>query len=484
MSALDPARSEDQRRRQLERLEMDVVRLQVASDRVSAERVALTLRYVLSFARLTLVRNALGEDVEVTGHLAAHARFVRDTLTPRLSGTVALESLEPLLPDLVERTCQVRDELLRSTSLSRDILEEEVTTRPLVVVSGGGGGAGYVYPGAYEAIERVGHIPQLMVGTSIGALLSMFRCRRRRWDLAPLVAASRSLSWGGVFRVLEGENRYGLPATLRLHLQAALGHIFQHPSGRPLWLSDLPIPLMVVVSGITVDALQHELKHYEHLMDASIRRSRPRWMIGGSFKIFRTLSEFVSKRDALVQVVLGRDPGTEDFDVIDAAGFSSAIPSVIHYDVLRDDPRMHRMLDRLFTRTGISRIGEGGLMSNVPARVAWEAVQAGKLGRRNALVVALDCFAPNLRQPGWLALQSLIRWANTEADRKYADLYVRFPRTLSPVNLVPAMPEALKAFKWGRVAMETHTPVLKTALEPLPVLHATGDLVQNTGTAG
>ena len=142
------------------------------------------------------------------------------------------------------------------------------------------------------------------------------------------------------------------------------------------------------------------------------------------------------------------------------------------------------MLDRLFTRNGISRIGEGGLMSNVPARVAWEAVQAGKLGRRNALVVALDCFAPNFRQPGWLALQSLIRWANSEADRQYADLYVRFPRTLSPVNLVPAMPEALKAFKWGRVAMEAHTPVLKTALDPLPVLHATGDLVQNTGTAG
>ena len=484
MSGLDPARSEDQRRRLLERLEMDVVRLQIDSDSRSSRRIALTLRYVLSLARLTRVRNALGEDVEVTGHLAAHARMVRDTLTPRLADAAALEPFEELLPDLIAQTCLVRDEILRSTSLTRDILEEEVTTRPLVVVSGGGGGAGYVYPGAYEAIERVGRIPDLMVGTSIGALLSMFRCRRKRWDLAPLVAASRSLSWGGVFRVLEGENRYGLPATLRLHLQAALGHLFQHPSGRPLWLSDLPIPLMVVVSGITVDALQHELKHYEHLMDQSIRRSRQAWMIGGSFKILRTLGEFVSKRDALVQVVLGRDPGTEDFDVIDAAGFSSAIPGVIHYDVLREDPRMHRMLDRLYTRNGISRLGEGGLMSNVPARVAWEAVQAGKLGRRNALVVALDCFSPNLRQPGWLALQSMVRWANTEKDRQYADLYVRFPRTLSPVNLVPSMPEALQAFKWGRAAMEAHVPVLKAALEPLPVLHPAGELVESTGTAG
>ena len=48
-----------------------------------------------------------------------------------------------------------------------------------------------------------------------------------------------------------------------------------------------------------------------------------RW---GERRLFQTVGEFLSRRDSLVQVVLGQDPGTEDFDVLDGAGFSSAIP--------------------------------------------------------------------------------------------------------------------------------------------------------------
>ena len=463
---------DEQRKRSLEELDNTLVRRWLADADRSADRVAPALRYALSFARLTKVRNRHREDVDLTEHLAAHSEWVLEQLSPRIAGSRHVGELESLVPELTRRTLTAREEVLRTAGIDRDSLEAEVTQRHLVVVSGGGGGAGYVYPGAYEAIERLGRIPDLMVGTSIGALLSMFRCRRKRWDMAPMVSASRSLSWSGVFRVLETDSRYGLPATLRMHLRAALGHLFRHPSGRPLWLSDMPIPLLMVTTGIKVGALRHDLHHYEHLMDGSVQQSAGRWALGGGARLFKTVGEFLSRRDSLVQVVLGQDPGTEDFDVLDGAGFSSAIPGLLHYDVLRDDQRMRRMLDRLHNRYGITRLSEGGLTSNLPARVAWEAVQAGRIGRRNALVVALDCFAANPRRPVWYPLQTLLRVSNTEADRAFADAVVTFPKTLSPVNLVPAMEEALKAIRWGRDAMDPHLPFIERSLESLPVLKA------------
>lgn len=461
---------DEQRKRALEVLDNILVRRWLDDKERSADQVAPSVRYALSFARLTKVRNRHHEDIDLTEHLAMHSEWVLDQLTPRIEGSRRVGELASLVPELIRRTITARDEVLRTADIDRDSLEQEVTQRHLVVVSGGGGGAGYVYPGAYEAFERLGQIPDLMVGTSIGALLSMFRCRRKRWDMAPMVSASRSLSWSGVFKVLETESRYGLPATLRMHLRAALGHLFRHPSGRPLWLSDMPIPLLMVTTGIKVGALRHDLHHYEHLMDGTVRQPAGRWALGGGARLFKTVGEFLSRRDSLVQVVLGQDPGTEDFDVLDGAGFSSAIPGLLHYDVLRDDQRMRRMLDRLHDRYGITRLSEGGLTSNLPARVAWEAVQAGKIGRRNGLVVALDCFAANPRRPVWYPLQTLLRLSNTEADRAFADAVVTFPKTLSPVNLVPTMEEALKAIRWGRAAMDPHLAFIERSLQTVPVL--------------
>jgi hypothetical protein len=317
-------------------------------------------------------------------------------------------------------------------------------------------------------LERGGLIPDLMVGTSIGALMAMFRCRRRRWDMAPFVGAARKLSWGGVFRVFETQSRYGLPATLRLHLQSVLGHLFRTPEGRPMRMSDMGIPLYVIATGITVDALKHDLDYYEHLLDAEVRRRGA--SARGSLKTLAILREFMARPDALKLVVLGRDAGTEHFDVLDAAGFSAAIPAVIHYDVLRDAPMMKSILDRIYASYGITRLGEGGLVSNVPARVAWQSIVDGKLGRRTPFVVALDCFAPTRKRLAWYPFQQAVRTANVEADRKFADLYLPLERTPSPLNLVPTIKEALTAIRWGREAMRPHLPYVQEMMRPLPVL--------------
>lgn len=457
------------RRRGLDALERKVVRLHLATGRETPERLVDGLRYAISFARLTSVRNADGVDVEVDGPLHAHALGISSLLEERLRGDGLWDAVK-VLPELVERTRRARQSLLDHTPLDRESLEAEVTERVLAVASGGGGGAGYVYFGVYDALERAGLIPSLMVGTSIGGLTSLFRCRRRRYDPVPAIEAARRLSWSDVLRIGESESRYGLPATLRLYLRSALGDLFRHQSGEPLRLDDMQIPLYIVATGITVDALKHDLDYYEHYFENEVRRGI-RAGVRGVAKTIGMLRDFLSRSDALVQLTLGRDAGTEAFDAVDAAGFSAAVPGVLHYDVLRPDERMRRLLDALYSQYGITRLGEGGLVSNVPAKVAWESVVGGDVGRRNAFVLALDCFAPNpRRRPAWFPFQQVVRTANVEADRQFADLYIPMDRTLSPMNLVPAVREALSAMRWGRASIEDELPFVVEMCRTLEVL--------------
>lgn len=458
-----------ERRRPFDRLEQRIVALYLAKPDADVARLVDALRYVVSFARLTAIDGENNQAVDVDGILATHAIYVRDTLEPLLMQANSLWDAVRVLPELTTRTRRARKSLLDHAPIPRDALEVEVTTRQLAVASGGGGGAGYVYPGCYEELERGGLTPNLMVGTSMGALMSMFRARRRRFDPAPMVQAGRSLTWTNVFRVLETDNRYGLPATLRLYLRAALGGLFKHPDGTPLRLSDMEIPLYVITTGITVDALKHDLNYYEHLLDDDMVRSG-RSRVGGAIKTVAMLREFLSRPQALIEVVLGRASGTEEFDVLDAAGFSAAIPGVIHYDVLREDAHMKRLLDDLYARYGITRLGEGGMVANVPARTAWETISSGKLGVRNSFVLALDCFAPSARSLPWVPMQQMVRSANVDTHRAFADLYVPIYRTLSPMNLVPPIRDFLTAIQWGREALKPHVPFIAEMMRPIPVL--------------
>lgn len=433
------------------------------------EEVLDTVRYVISFARLTAVRNVDGVEVDVSGPLALHAQQIREVLEPRIAAATDVWEVVRAMPELTRKTRVARASILEHLPIDRESLEREVTTRNLVVVSGGGGGAGYGYLGAYQLLDRHDLRPSLLVGTSIGALTSLFRARRLPFELAPIVEASKHLSWGNVLRVLESESRYGLPATLRIYLRAALGHLFLTDDGASLKLSDLPIRTIIMATGITVDALKHDLGYYEHLIERDIGRST-RDRVRGVARAASVLREFLARRDALVELALGWSEGTQHFDALDAAGFSASVPGVLHYDVLRDDDRMRRLLDDLYAAYGITRLGEGGMVANVPARTGWAASVAGELGVRQPFVVALDCFAPNPRRIAWLALQQLVRSGNVDRDRRYADLYLALPRTLSPMNVVPAIKDAMRATRWGREALEPHMPYVNAMMRPIRVL--------------
>lgn len=459
------------RRRPFDLLEQRAVKLFLASHDDDARPVLEALRYVLSFARLTAVRNAAGVDVDVSGVLHLHAQQVRDLLGPELERADSIWSVVRALPDVVHRTRRARASLLEHLPIDRDSLEAEVTTRLLAVASGGGGGAGYVYPGCYEMLERHGLVPDLMTGTSIGALMSMFRARRRRYDFARFVSAARSLSWSSVFRVFESQSRYGIPATLNLDLRQSLGHLFEvEGEDRFTRMSELEIPLYIVTTGISDDSLKHDLGYYQHLLANDVSRTGVRNGVRMGLAVINVLREFLSQTDALSTVVLGRAAGTEGIDVLDAAGFSAAIPGVIHYDVLRNDPWAAQILDDLYANYGITRLGEGGIMSNVPARIAWETAVSGRFGRRNVFVIALDCFAPNPRKLAWYPFQQLVRSANVDRDRKFADFYLDFDETLSPMNLVPPLRDALMAMRWGRDRIRPHMPFIVEMMRPVEVL--------------
>jgi len=426
------------------------------------------LRYVIRFAKLQLVRNRHGEDVDVAEALASHSWRVREALTPHLIREPSLWGAMRVMPELVRDTRERRRRLLDHFPLDRESLEAEVCNRPLVVVLGGGGGAGYGYAGAWTLFHRKGLQPELIAGTSIGALMSLFRARRRHFDGAPLVAAARRLTWDRVFRVLQTESHYGLPAALRLYLRAAIGHIFQTPDGRPLTFEDLEIPLLIVSTGIGVDALKHDLSYYEHFLDDALapgRRSRLS-MVSKVAQVAQIFRELGANPDALREIVFGQDPATRAADILDAAGFSASIPGLIHYDVLRDDRRMKALLDDLYARYGITRLAEGGIVNNVPVRPAFAEVMSGRITRRDAYIVALDCFAPRLRNPLYYAVQQVVR-PNVQRNIRYSNLYFAMQRVLSPLSLVPSVSEVTLAMGWTMDELAPHMPTIERHCNPI-----------------
>ena len=433
----------------IEQLEASLAHAVLAEPSTLDERRHHQLRYVLSFAKLSVVRAADGTDVDVAGRLAPHRWRVAEALRPYLGEGVDLQSAALALPRLVEATLDERAALLEQGTLDEASLEAEVCERQLVIVAGGGGGSGYGYPGAFTLLNRHGLQPRLLSGTSMGALLGVFRARTEVFDLAPMVAAADSLSWGKVFRVLDLDSRYGLPATLRLYLRAAIGHLFKRPDGSDMTIDDLEIPMLIVVTGITVDGLKHDLDYYEHFMDGFagpsrvFRRSRLA-RIGRVAGIFK---EMVGTPDALREIVFGADEATRQADVVDAVGFSSAIPGLIHYDIYREDERMRRLLDNLYGQTGITRLLEGGVVNNLPCRPAYAEVMRGRLTRRNPFVLALDCFAPSARSPIFLPVQQIIR-PNVVRNHAFAHHVFDLKRRLNPLNMVPSMKDITKAMNW------------------------------------
>jgi hypothetical protein len=256
---------------------------------------------------------------------------------------------------------------------------------------------------------------------------------------------------------------------MRLYLRAAIGDFLKGPDGHPLTLGQLAVPLVVAVTGIRNGALPRDPSYYEHLLDLDGEEPRPNVISRIVTDVFQAIGELIVQRDRFARIYLGADDETRDFDAIDAVGFSSALPGVIHYDVVRDDERMHALLGALLARHDLFRLVDGGLVDNLPARAAWGAVQRGTTGGRNAFVIGLEGFGPKITQPLWYGLEQLAA-QNVARNRPYIHLHRSFQRVLSPLEVVPDDAALQRAIQAGKAELHPDMPFVARMCRPFAPL--------------
>lgn len=392
------------------------------------------------------------------------ARPLLEERDARLRVLYAAEVLEPMLPEL-EAT---RSEILErhQDDFSALELDREIGTRTLVNVAGGGGGAAWVYLGAWEVLQNAGLVPSYLVGTSMGAILGLFRATTRWADFDEYVRIAESMRDEEIFRYVSLRTRFGLPGLMRLYLSKAIGELLCRPDGEPIRLGDLEIPFDVMVAGVRRGALGESPEQYaaSHHLHEDKRPSAWQLRAQVAAQLVRLMG-FVNPR-VVKEIVLGRDAVTREFDAIDAAGFSSAIPGILHYDMTRDDARMATLLEELMEREEVVALVDGGVANNVPSGVAWRQVQDGRIGTRNAYYLAFDAFHPRHGfRHLWLRPVTRVIALQVATNDRYAHQRIEFRPTLSPLDLLPTPANLECAVAWGRQQMAAELPRIQKFFE-------------------
>ncbi len=425
-----------------------------------------TLRQTFALARLSMAADAQDrrtlEEFRRRALATAHALFGDSVGVPKPRPDL----LAAAASRLWELTLAARDH-----TGAPKAREAELRQRRLVLALGGGGGVGYVYLGCFALLDQWGLTPALIAGTSFGAVLGLFRAQRATFHAQATAETLAELSLGKLFRLFRVRSQYALPGPLQLYLRSALLPALK--TAAPPRLSDLAIPLVVAVAGVRKGMLPRPPKEYERLLDPrSFFPPTPGRLRGRVQDLFSVLGEFVRQPHRLDALIVGSDPGTQRFDALDAIGFSCSLPGFIHYDVVRDDPLAHRHIRRLFETRELGWLADGGLVENCPARAARLGYAAGSRGApRNGFVLALDAFSPKLSTAPFIGLQRLAQ-ETTRRVLPYADSYLPFPRTLSPLSILPDRDQIARAATYGRKQLGPLMPFLARMLTPLPALEA------------
>lgn len=380
-------------------------------------------------------------------------------------GRIDRESIRAQIKTIEKLASKEREQLLWlfSDRLCMSDLDDAVRRRPFCIALGGGGGTGFVFVGAFAALEEAGLRPSLITGTSMGALLGAFRARTSDFDLQEIESLVARISYRKVFKLFETSSKFGLPATLKLYLREVIGSEFER-NGRFLRMNDLEIPLRICVTGITQFEQADAVNRYAHLFDDA----------GADLKSLRSRAATISRaivdiaRKPMRPIYIGGDELTREFDVLDAVGFSVAVPGVIHYDILRNDERMVELTRKLLVRENAFRLIDGGLTDNLPSYEAMRAVQNGAVRGYDPFILAMDSFAPHVGRHLFFLPLMRVASENSRRGRRVAHMTLQFRKVLSPVVVVPSETEFFKAIENGRAEIASQVPVIRKMVGPIP----------------
>jgi predicted acylesterase/phospholipase RssA len=470
--------SEEDALLRIKRMEAALIRSHLLHSEMLPKADYELLRYAMVLARLRAFSpGAAGPDkskktarAEVTLDRAPIARL-REVLLNTLfvplreqrNTLLRLSQLRQQVLTVQAVTEQSRAELLatHANDFSAEELDAELCHKVLVLAPGGGGGSGFVYIGLVARLKAEGILPSYIVGVSIGALIGGLIARHRVPDIDSLLAWGKALRLRQIFSRPTVTGGLSLPGVVRLHLRG-MDQMLRHPDGTALRIKDLAIPYDAMIAGVKISA-------YRGLPALPQRRNH---MLGSPMLVAERMLHLLSYFSPQVtkEIVLGRDETTSELRVVDAIGLSSAIPGVLQYAPWQEDAHSLRILSDLRAVHKLRAFMDGGTVANVPARAAWEGVQSGRIGTRNAYYLALDCFHPQWSAGhAWLIPVTQAIQAQLPAQRPYYDWLVRFQPTPSPVNLLPSNAVFDKAFEWGWKQAESILPQLHEALRPLQV---------------
>jgi predicted acylesterase/phospholipase RssA len=469
---------------ELMRMETKLVEALFEHPGVLARRQEHELRYALGLAQVHTFQPGAARvgmrtarpDVDVRDAELAHFRhLVLEHLSPVLIHTrherQRLERIAAAFGRVRPHMASTRRAVLAAhvNDFSESELDEEVGQKTLVSVAGGGGGSGYVYIGAWHVLQNAGLVPGYVLGSSVGAVLGLFRALKRKGDFEEYMAFGKGVRFDELFRFVSVKARYGLPGVLRMFLHAAIGARFRHPDGSNMRLSDLEIPFEAIVGGVRRGALEETPEQYaaSHHLPEDRRPGPLQWRAQVAAQLVRMVGFF---NPLMVrEIVIGDSALTREFDCVDAAGFSGAVPGVIHYDVSRPDPHMHALLEQLLHEEDVVALVDGGVANNLPSNTAFRRVQEGVVGTRNCFYLGFDSLHPQTSFGHiWLHPIERIVALQVALNERYTQRHLRFPKTLSPINVLPRDDQMERAVRWGREHMTRELPLVKKFFEKVP----------------
>lgn len=460
--------------RELKAFKRRLIKLLVERPGALHQRHEALFRYGLSLAQMHLFRTPQGQDINLADEVDDLRVWLHEAVVPLIpaEGEPNVDLLRQIAPVLAIRVDRTRTNLLQRhiNFFGAEHLDDELRTKRLTLVLGGGGGSGLLHLGMFSMLNEMGIVPELIVGSSMGSIMGLVRAIDRSYDpVTTALALPRGMDFESIFRPFTGYSRYGFPGAFHFNLLRVGREIFEALVGTSVpRFSELPIKLEVVSTGVRT-GFRLDTTPYEKIAreDQEVTATSMRKRLSLFFSAARELSR---NQRFLTQVVFGREQGTEDFPVIEAVGFSCSVPGLLHYDIFHDDPDTVRPLDELFERHRLLRLCDGGVVNNVPSQVAWESVQSGTIGHRNAFVLAADVFAPVTRGANmvWIPVQQIARPA-VLANRPYSDYHKTFRQTPSPLQIVVNSYSKLKTIvEQSREQLRADEPYIRKSLETLP----------------